>query len=302
MKPTLLILAAGLGSRYGGLKQVDSLGPGGATLMDYAIYDAYRAGFTRVILVVRRHFQEQIMNLVRSKWESRLAVDSVIQELDCLPEGFQVPPGREKPWGTAHALLMAASEILDPFAVINADDYYGPGSYRQLVTFFRSLPAPDSTRFAVVGFQLQHTLSEHGSVSRGICQVDEQDNLKKVVERLKVERRPDGIAWQDETGSWHPLDEATPVSMNMMGFTPSVFGPLLEYFRQFLDSSGSDLTAEFYLPLLLERLISEKRAAIQVLPNTDRWFGVTYREDREAVRGILRSMTDEGHYPEVLWT
>jgi len=296
--PTLVILAAGIGSRYGGLKQLDGFGPSGETLMDYAVYDAARSGFGKVVLVVRGDMEEEFRARFEPRWTPAVRLATVVQELDRVPAGFTVPPGRSKPWGTAHAVLMAAPEVDTPFVVINADDFYGRGSYARAAEFFRR-SADDP--YGIVGFELQRTLSAHGTVSRGVCETDAAGHLRRVTERTEIERRGDAIAYRDEHGDWQPLAPATPVSMNMITFPPAVF-PLLErYFADFLAARGGEPRAEFFLPLVLTRVIDEGVGRVRVIPTDEQWFGVTYREDRDWVRSSLRRLVDRGVYPSCLW-
>lgn len=296
-KPTLLILAAGMGSRYGGLKQIDAVGPGGETIIDYSIYDAIRAGFGKLVFVIRRDIEQQFKEVVGARFEERIAVEYVFQELDKLPPGFTVPPGRTKPWGTTHAILMAADAIREGFAVINADDFYGAQSYRLLAQQLQ----PNTSDYAMVGFTLRNTLSDFGSVGRGVCRVDSRDFLQNVVELTKIER--DGAGAKDTSivgqVAWLTGDET--VSMNMWGFSPRVFDQLKEYFHRFLELNGSNAKFECYIPSAVNDLILGGRARVRVLRTNDSWFGVTYREDRPRVVESIRQLINRGNYPEKLW-
>jgi hypothetical protein len=295
--PTLLVLAAGMGSRYGGLKQIDPVGPGGETIMDYSIYDALRAGFGKLVFVIHRGIEQPFRQVVGARFEKRIAVEYVYQELDKLPPGFSVPAGRTKPWGTAHAILMADSAIHEPFAVINADDFYGAEGYRVLAQHLQSGTAD----YAMVGFDLRNTLSDFGAVARGVCQVDGNDFLQNVVELTGIER--DGVHARntDRAGRVTRLTGDEVVSMNMWGFTPGMFPQLQKFFLRFLELNGSDAQAESYIPSAVNELVLAGRARVKVLRTRDSWFGITYREDRpRAVEGIS-CLIHGGYYPERLW-
>lgn len=295
--PALLVLAAGMGSRYGGLKQIDPVGPAGETVLDYSVYDALAAGFGKLVFVIRRDFESTFREKVGRRFESRAEVRYVYQELDCLPGGVQVPAGREKPWGTGHAVWCAARDLSEAFAVINADDYYGADSFRQLGQALASAdvsasPAP----CCMVGFRLANTLSEFGAVSRGICTVDAQRRLLAVNEATGIEARQvaaDGRAT-------YRGDEI--VSMNCWGFTPAIFPSLERQFSAFLAQRGGELKSEFYIPSAVTGLIAELVATVSVLPTNSSWFGVTYREDRPHVVAALRALVQAGVYPERLWS
>lgn len=298
MKPTLLILAAGMGSRYGGLKQIDPVGPHGETIIDYSIYDAIRAGFGRLVFVIRKDIEESFREVVGKRFEQRIAVDYVFQELTHLPEGFAVPPGRTKPWGTTHAILMAKEAVREPFAAINADDFYGAESYRLLARHLES-----GTRdYCMVGFILRNTLSEFGSVARGICRVDGENNLTSVVELTAIVR--DGGAAKNTAadGVVTALTGEEAVSMNMWGFNPALFPQIEEKFRAFLAAQGKEQKSECYIPSTVNDLVKAGSATVKVLRTPSSWFGVTYREDRPQVVSSIRSLIDRGDYPEKLWT
>jgi hypothetical protein len=296
--PTLLVLAAGMGSRYGGLKQIEPVGPGGETIIDYSIYDALRAGFGKLVFVIRKDIEQPFKEIVGARFEKRVAVEYVFQELDNLPPGFQVPAGRTKPWGTTHAILMAAGAIHEPFAVINADDFYGAEGYRVLARHLESGPAD----YAMVGFVLRNTLSGFGSVARGVCRVSETGYLENVTELTAIER--DGAHARNKDAEGHEIrltgDEA--VSMNMFGFTPQVFGQLQEYFKAFLELNASNLKSECYIPTAVNDLIQTGRARVKVLRTNDSWFGVTYREDHPRVVESVSRLVRGGSYPERLWS
>lgn len=293
MPPTLLILAAGMGSRYGGLKQIDAVGPSGETILDYSIYDALRAGFDQVVFVIRRDIEDAFRQSIGARFEQRARVKYVFQEIDDLPARFSVPVGRTKPWGTTQAVLAAAETIREPFAAINADDFYGAESFRALS---RHLQTVDS-EYAMIGFILRNTLSEFGSVARGICKVDADGCLKSVVEMTSIERDGEEI----KAGSDIRLSGDELVSMNMWGFMPDVFEKLRRRFQQFLETNGSDLRAECYLPNTVNSLIQSGESRMRVLSTSEAWFGVTYREDRPHVVESIGRLVRSGIYPERLW-
>jgi len=296
--PTLLVLAAGMGSRYGGLKQIDPVGPGGETIIDYSIFDALRAGFGKLVFVIRKDIEEAFRETVGSRFEKRVPVEYVFQSLEAIPPQFTVPAGRSKPWGTTHAILAAAEVIHEPFAAINADDFYGAQGYRELAGHFNS----GSPGYAMVGFILRNTLSDFGSVARGVCQVTAEDMLQNIVERTKIERDGNGARNTDADGNVTKLSGDESVSMNMWAFTPSVFPQLRERFQQFLEKSGTDLKAECLIPNTVGELIRDGEARVKVLRTSDSWFGVTYREDRPRVIESVRALIAAGTYPEKLWS
>ena len=305
MKPTLFLLAAGMGSRYGGLKQMDGLGPNGETIMDYSIYDAIKAGFGKLVFVIRKDFEDDFRKKIVSKYENHLPVEVVFQSLDKLPEGFTVPEGREKPWGTNHAVMMGEDVIKEPFAVINCDDFYGRDSFQVMGKFLSELPEGSTGKYARVGFRVGNTLSESGTVSRGVCATDASQYLQSVVERTKIERKDDGvIRFLDDDGTtWTGLEENTPVSMNFWGFTPDYFAHSDEFFKDFLslESTKTNLKAEFFIPLMVDKLIREQKATVKVLDTTSKWFGVTYPEDRPDTVAKIAKLIEEGVYPEKLF-
>ena len=298
MKPTLLVLAAGAGSRYGGLKQLDVVGPGGEAIMDYSVYDAVRAGFGKVVFVVRRHFREEFEEKIVSKYRNITDVVLVEQELDKLPEGFSLNPAREKPWGTGHAVLMAAEVIDTPFAVINADDFYGRHSFEVLADFLLKCREGE---YSMVGFSLERTLSESGTVSRGICYVDSGNYLAGVEEHHNVKAEGEGIFGDGMDGVRHLLDNHAPTSMNMWGFTPDYFKYSEEIFIKFLKENMSNLKAEFFIPLIVNELIQTGRASVTVLDTPSKWFGVTYAQDRPDVVAKIADLIAKGEYPEKLF-
>jgi NDP-sugar pyrophosphorylase family protein len=294
--PTLLVLAAGIGNRYGGLKQIDPVGPGGETIIDYSIYDALRAGFGKVVFVIRQDIEQVFKQAVGARFERHIALEYVFQELDRLPPGFSVPVGRTRPWGTLHAVLMAADTINEPFAVINADDFYGSESYRVLAQQLQSGIAD----YAMVGFLLRNTLSDFGSVSRGVCRVDGDDFLQGVVELTNIERDGAHARNTDSSGRITTLSGNELVSMNMWGFPPHVFGQFREHFQRFLRSSGPDIESEGYLPSTVNELVLAGQARVKVLRTNDSWAGVTYREDHPRVVETIRRLVDRGDYPNRL--
>ena len=305
MKPTLFLLAAGMGSRYGGLKQLDGLGPNGETIMDYSIYDAIEAGFGKVVWVIRKDFEEQFRTQILSKYQDKIPCELCFQGLDALPEGFSVPEGRVKPWGTNHAVLMGKDVIKEPFCVINCDDFYHRDAFKVIGKYLAELPEGAKNQYAMVGFRVGNTLSENGTVARGICSKDEKGNLTTVVERTEIQRVPaDGpVCYKDEDGKWVAIDDNTPVSMNMWGFTPDYFEHSEEYFKEFLadPKNMENLKAEFFIPLMVNKLINEKTATVKVLDTTSKWFGVTYAADRPDTVARIKSLVDEGVYPNKLF-
>lgn len=301
MKTTLLILAAGMGSRYGGMKQVDPFGPSGETITDYSIYDAIRAGFDRFIFVISPGMEEDFINNYIKKFPSNLEVDYVIQSIEDLPEGFTLSPDRVKPWGTAHAVLMAKGKIREPFAVINADDYYGRESYRIMYDFLIRTSKEVPGQYCMVGFELQKTVSKHGSVARGICKVDDHGFLKEIVERTRVYQKDGGIVFELPDGTVNRLEPMETVSMNLFGFTPDFFGHIEERFGVFLKENISNNGAELFIPLVVDHLINSGEARMSVLQTPESWFGVTYKEDKPKVLKAIRELVDQGIYPESLW-
>lgn len=304
MKPTLFLLAAGMGSRYGGLKQLDGLGPNGETIMDYSIYDAIHSGFGKLVFVIRKDFEQEFRDKVASKYEGHLPVEIVFQSLEDLPEGFTVPEGRTKPWGTNHAVLMGKDVIKEPFAVINCDDFYGADSFRVMGKFLSDLPEGSKNRYAMVGFRVGNTLSESGTVSRGVCGTDAKGYLSDVVERTKIQRIDGEVKYLEDDGTtWTAIPDTTPVSMNFWGFTPDYFKYSQEYFKYFLglESTKTNLKAEFFIPLMMDKLIKDNTATCEVLDTSSKWFGVTYPEDRPDTVAKIQKLIDEGVYPNKLF-
>lgn len=300
MSLTLLVLAAGMGSRYGGLKQIDPVGPGGETLLDYSVYDAVRAGFDRVVFIVRGDMEQDFRAAVGSRIERRVAVEYCRQEMEMVPGWFSIPPERRKPWGTGHAVLAARDAIGGNFAAVNADDFYGAGSYRKLAGHLQQ--AADGRRgdYGMVGFRLRETLSDHGTVARGVCR-SIQGLLEQVVELTRIARSGDGAVHTDPQGRARNLSGDELVSMNMWGFTPSIFEHLERAFARFLRERGREDGAEFMIPTLVNDLVAAGQAKVRVLRSSDSWFGVTYREDRDRVTSQIRDLVRRGSYPAPLW-
>ena len=303
MKPTLLLLAAGMGSRYGGLKQLDGLGPNGETIMDYSIYDAIKAGFGKIVFVIRKDFEDDFRQKVLSKYEGHIPAEVCFQAMDKLPEGFTVPEGRQKPWGTNHAVMMAKGLIHEPFCVINCDDFYNRDAYMVMGKFLSELPEGSKNRYSMVGFRVGNTLSENGTVARGICSKNNEGHLTEVVERTEIMRVDGTVCYKDEEGKWVAVEDNTPVSMNMWGFTPDYFEYSDEYFKEFLSDAKNmeNLKAEFFIPLVVNNLIHAGTATVKVLDTTSKWFGVTYAADRQATVDRIKKLIDEGVYPNRLF-
>lgn len=303
-KPTLVVLAAGMGSRYGGLKQMDEFGPNGETIIDYSIYDAIRAGFGKVVFIIRDSFREAFVDFFSAKLKGKIEVEFVSQELYKLPDGFTCPADRVKPWGTAHAVMMASEVVREPFLVINADDYYGVEAYEVAAEFFRTHPGDKDGKklYNVIGYKLVNTLSEFGTVNRGVCKGDAEGNLVSIEECKK-------IGWDDQGKISFPGPDGTPrflaetdiVSMNMWGFYPSYFDFFEREFSRFLAASIQDLTSEYYIPDLIDLLIAQDEADVKILSSDSSWFGVTYKEDKPFVVEKLSGMIRDGVYPEDLW-
>ncbi len=302
-KPTLLVLAAGMASRYGSLKQMDGVGPNGEAIIDYSIYDAIRAGFGKVVFVIRHLFEEQFKAAFPpERFGGKIDVEFVFQELDYLPEGYTVPEDRVKPWGTNHAVMMGAEVINEPFAVINSDDFYGKDAFQTVGDYLRSVEGTQG-KYAVVGYCLKNTLSEFGTVSRGVCSVSDEGYLVTINERTAIKREEDGLVYYEDEQGKHEIDENSPVSMNMFGFTPDYFDYSAELFKHFLDENkiNKNPKAEYFIPYAVEKLMEQGKADMKVLTSDARWFGVTYKEDRPDVVAKIRALVDAGEYPENLW-
>ncbi len=300
MKPTLLILAAGMGSRYGGLKQLDGLGPNGETIMDYSVFDAIRAGFGKVVFVIREDFADDFRKIILAKYKGEVECEVCYQSLDKIPSPFTVPDGRQKPWGTNHAVMMARDLIHEPFMVINSDDFYGRESYEIMSKFLLSVEGKKG-EYAMAGYRLLNTLSENGSVNRGICQTDEDGYLTDVVERINIEEIDGVVSFPDEHAGRVTIDSNAPVSMNMWGFTPDYFEQSEQGFRSFLKEHGQEMKSEFYIPTMVNELIVNKQARCRVLDTPSKWFGVTYAQDRPAVVMKLNELIQKGEYPNKLF-
>lgn len=300
MKPTLFVLAAGMGSRYGGLKQLDGVGPNGETIMDYSIFDAIRAGFGKVVFVIRKDFEADFREKILNKYINHIPVELVFQSPDKLPEGFTCPTDRVKPWGTNHAVMMGKDAINEPFAVINADDFYGRDGFAVLGKWLAQMDGKNN-QYCMVGYRVGNTLSESGSVSRGVCTTNECNMLTGVVERTKIERIDGVVQYKDENGQWVAIEDNTPVSMNMWGFTPDYFAHSITAFVEFLNANIENLKAEFYIPTVVNKLIQEGTSSVEVLDTTASWFGVTYAEDRPSVVAKIQALVDAGEYPAKLF-
>lgn len=298
-KPTLLVMAAGMGSRYGSLKQIDGFGPSGETIIDYSIYDAIRAGFGKVVFVIRESIEAEFKEIFYGKFSGKIKIDYVLQELDRVPEGIKVPAERVKPWGTGHAVLVAADKIQEPFAVINADDYYGQQAFQLMADFLSQLQTKE---YALIGYRLRNTLSEHGYVSRGICEVDREGYLSSVTERTHIYIKPDQSIVYQEDGEEVDLTGEEVASMNLMGFTPAAFAQFEASFKAFIKENAGELKKEFYLPTVVNEIINAGEAKVKVLNTTDKWFGVTYQEDKAIAQQKLQELVRAGVYPEKLWT
>jgi len=303
-KPVLVIMAAGMGSRYGGLKQIDGMGPNGEIIIDYSLYDAKRAGFETVVCIIKKEIEEDFKAIMNKGAAKHLNIKYVYQDLNNLPAGYSCPEGREKPWGTSHAILTAKDEVEGPFAVINADDYYGVGVYKSMYDYLCQAEDKDGKYdFSMMGYKLENTLSESGTVARGVC-VDEGGYLKDIEERLKIGWRDGKIAYTlDDGASWIEVPFGTTVSMNFFGFTNSLFKELDERFPAFLDQALKEnpMKGEYLIPRVVGDLVNENKATVRILPSEDKWFGVTYKEDKENFTKAIRNLIDKGVYPENLW-
>ena len=300
MKPTLFVLAAGMGSRYGGLKQLDGLGPNGETIMDYSIFDAIRGGFGKVVFVIRKDFEQDFRDKILSKYQNHIPVELVFQGLTDLPAGYTCPEDRVKPWGTNHAVLMGKDVIHEPFAVINADDFYGRDSFAVLGKALAEMGGKKND-YCMVGYRVGNTLSESGSVARGVCETNAEGYLTTVVERTAIERIDGKVSFKDENGVMQTIGDTTPVSMNMWGFTPDYFTYSEEYFKEFLDENKGNLKSEYFIPLMVNKLINDGTVRVKVLDTTSKWFGVTYAADRQGVVDKIQALVNAGEYPAKLF-
>lgn len=303
-KPVLVIMAAGMGSRYGGLKQIDPVDEYGHIMMDFSMFDAKRAGFEKVIFIIKRENEEDFRAAVGDRMSKYMDVSYAFQEITNIPEGYEVPEGRTKPWGTAHAVLSCIDQIDGPFAVINADDYYGVEAFKLIYDYLESHPDDEKYRYAMVGYYLGNTVTDNGHVARGICSVNENGELTSVVERTKIEKRDGGIAYQEDDGeTWTPVSEKTVVSMNMWGFTKSILTEIRDGFPAFLDKGlrENPMKCEYFLPFVVSDLLEAGKAAAKVLESADKWYGVTYKEDKPVVMEAIKKLKADGLYPEHLW-
>lgn len=303
-KPVLVIMAAGMGSRYGGLKQIDPVDKEGHIIMDFSIYDAKRAGFEKVVFIIKRENEKDFKEAVGHRMEQVMDVAYVFQDIDKIPEGFQVPEGRVKPWGTAHAVLCAMDEVDGPFAVINADDYYGRHAFQVIYDYLTTHEDDEKYRYTMVGYRLKNTVTDNGHVSRGVCELDPEKHLVAINERTRIEKRNGGIAYSEDDGeTWISLDPDTLVSMNMWGFTQSMMEEIRRGFPGFLEKGLSEnpMKCEYYLPSVVSGLLAEDRASVTVLESEDKWYGVTYKEDKPVVVEAIQSLKDAGIYPQDLW-
>ncbi|MDT8302236.1 MAG: sugar phosphate nucleotidyltransferase [Sedimentisphaerales bacterium] len=300
MKPALLVLAAGMGTRYGGLKQIDPIGPNGEIIIDYSIYDAVNAGFGKVIFVIRHSFEDAFKQKIGNKFTNLVKTAFAYQEIDTCVEGFEVPEDRDKPWGTGHAILVACDLIREPFAVINADDYYGPNAFNTIAEFLTTKDLSCSD-YAMVGYTLRDTLSEYGYVARGVCRCDEQMFLREIIERKKVEKTSAGARYFEDDGTEHVLTGNEIISRNIWGFQPSIFNHLKVRFGRFLKERGNENNSELFIPTVVDELIQEEKATVKVLHANDKCFGVTYRKDAADAAESVRQLIEQGLYPENLW-
>lgn len=301
MDLTLVILAAGMGSRYGGDKQLDRFGPSGETIMDYSVFDAIRAGFNKVVFVIRHDFAAAFKKEFISRWDGKVAIDLAYQSVEDVPEGISYHPERTKPWGTAHAMLMAREVVNEPFAVLNADDFYGKEAFQTMATFLNQGSADQTGRYAMCGYKLENTLSKHGSVSRGICQADSRGLLKSVAEHTRIYIDEEGDIATNFNGKIERLSPDDIVSMNFWGFTPDVFAHTNIIFMDFLKERAFDPKSELFIPYVIDKMISSDDATVQVLTSDASWFGVTYTEDKPTTIQAIRQLVDKGAYPENLW-
>ena len=303
-KPVLVIMAAGMGSRYGGLKQIDPVDKEGHIIMDFSIFDAKRAGFEKVVFIIKKEDEADFKEAVGNRMEKIMDVAYAYQDLHNLPEGFEVPEGRVKPWGTAHAVLSAIDEVDGPFAVINADDYYGRHAFEVIYNYLTTHEDDELYRYVMIAFHIEKTITENGHVSRGVCQVDENHFLKEITERTRIEKRGEEAAYTlDDGASWIPVPDKTPVSMNCWGFTPGFLKVLEEKFPAFLDKGLKEnpMKCEYFLPSVVEELLQEKKATVEVMESEEKWYGVTYKEDKKSVMDAIAAMKEQGTYPENLW-
>jgi NDP-sugar pyrophosphorylase family protein len=298
MQPTLLILAAGMASRYGSMKQTQGFGPAGETIMEYSIYDAIKAGFGKVVFIIRKDFAEGFKNNFEPKLQGKIKTEYVYQEMDYFLNGQPIPEGRTKPWGTGHAVLCAVDAIKEPFAVINADDFYGRDAFVKAAAFLNT--ECTDKKYAIIGYELAKTLSEHGTVSRGVCQVDSDNNVVSIKERTKIYKEGEGIVYEDDEGK-HSVPFSSSVSMNFWCFHPALFGTTEKLFQQFVQENSHNIKAEFFIPILAEDFMHQHGGHIKVIPCSSQWFGVTYKEDAPVVKASVDKLVADGEYPASLW-
>jgi len=301
MKPTLVILAAGIGSRYGGLKQMDKLGPSGESIIDYSVYDAIKGGFGKIVFVIREDIKSEFTEVFNNKFGDRIKLEYAIQDINNIPDGINFEGERIKPWGTGHAVMVTSDYINEPFGVINADDFYGAGAFHTIAKYLSAIDKNDNSTNCMVGYQIKNTLSDFGYVSRGICEINKEGYLDKVTENLHIERVNEDIISFHEDDSKTILDEDCYVSMNFWGFNSNVFDDFRKYFRKFLENNDNILKSEYFIPLTVSEMINAESARIKVLKCPDKWFGITYKEDKPAAIQKLRDLVDAGEYPENLW-
>lgn len=303
-KPVLVVMAAGMGSRYGGLKQIDPVDKEGHIIMDFSIYDAVRAGFKKVVFIIKKENEADFKAAIGDRISKIIEVAYVFQDLNNLPEGYSIPEGRVKPWGTGHAILSCLDEVDGPFAVINADDYYGSHAFQMAYDFLSQNEEGDTYSYMMVGYKLENTLTDNGHVARGVCVTDEDGHLVKINERTHIEKREDGAAYTEDDGkTWVEIPEGSTVSMNMWGFSASILKELKDRFSKFLDENleSNPLKCEYFLPFVVDELLTEKKATVKVLKSMDKWYGVTYKEDKPVVVAAIQKLKDEGLYPQKLW-
>lgn len=303
-KPVLVVMAAGMGSRYGGLKQIDPVDKEGHIIMDFSIYDAVQAGFQKVVFIIKKENEADFRSAIGDRLSNQLEVSYVFQDLHNIPEGYEVPEGRVKPWGTGHAILSCLGTVDAPFAVINADDYYGSHAFQMIYDYLTSHEDDEKYRYTMVGYVLENTLTENGHVARGVCVTDENGYLQEINERTHIEKRGDETAYTEDDGAtWTVIPEGSIVSMNMWGFSQSILKELKDRFAKFLDENleGNPMKCEYFLPFVVDELLGEDKATVQVLKSLDKWYGVTYKEDKPVVVAAIQALKDSGLYPEKLW-
>lgn len=304
MKPTLVIMAAGMGSRYGGLKQIDPIDEYGHIIIDFSIYDALKAGFEKIVFIIKKEDEKLFKEVIGNRMEKIANIQYAFQDLNNIPSGFSVPENRIKPWGTGHAVLSCKGIINEPFAVINADDYYGVNAFKMAYDYLTNLKDDTQNNYMMVGYTLENTLTDNGYVARGVCVIDENGYLKEIHERTQIEKKQDGTYYtEDEGNTWNKIPEGSTVSMNMWGFSKNIIDELYERFETFLNQNleKNPLKCEYFLPFVVDEMISEKKANVKILKSLDKWYGVTYRGDKEVVMQAIKKLKENGVYPEKLW-